>query len=170
MKPPVQIGVDVGGTFTDLLARGSDGEVAVVKTRSTGGRGRIREHETVDADQAGSKPVDDAIADPSKGVLNAVAELTRREAVDVADVDRFVHSSTVCTNAVIEQTGAKTALFITEGYDAIPVVGTQARPEEYTLDPGFGEEDDPFLVPPRRTVEIPERVDAEGNVVRGLDE
>lgn len=141
----MRIGVDVGGTFTDLIAQDRRGRVRVVKTDSTP-------------------------ADPSVGVMNAIRELLDGSDVAIGDVTAFYHGTTVTTNAVIEDEGAETGLLITDGYDAVPVVGDQTRPETHTSNPLFTETDDAFIVPPSRTTGVPERVESDGSVGEPLDE
>ena len=101
--PPLRLGVDVGGTFTDLVLTGRDG-VEVAKVPST--------------------PHDQA-----EGVL---AGVTRLE-LDVARLARFAHGTTVATNTVLERDGAATALVTTAGFRDLLTIGRQARPKLYDL-------------------------------------
>jgi N-methylhydantoinase A len=98
-----RVGVDVGGTFTDLVAE-VDGRVVVAKVPST--------------------PDDQA-----RGILAAVA----RAGVDPATVDRFAHGTTVATNTVLERDGARTVLVTTAGVPDLLHVGRQTRPALYDL-------------------------------------
>jgi len=143
MSGELRVGIDVGGTFTDLVAHDEKGEVATVKVSST--------------------PTNPAI-----GVMDALRELVDGHNVGPGDVESLFHGSTVTTNAIIERDGANTGLLITDGYDAVPIVGTQARSESNSINAFYEEE--PFLVPPRLTREIPERTNADGEVVNELDE
>lgn len=143
MEPPLCIGIDVGGTFTDLLAQGGDGDIAVQKVPSTP-------------------------ANPEVGVLNALRSFFETTRATPAAVESLFHGSTVTTNALIERDGAETGLLITDGFDAVPIVGTQARPPTETINPFY--QRNPFLIPPRRTVEIPGRIEHDGNVLNDLDE
>jgi N-methylhydantoinase A len=98
-----RLGVDVGGTFTDLVW--DDGErLTIAKVPST------------PADQAG-------------GVLAGVDRL----GVDVSALERLVHGTTVATNAVLERRGAKTVLVTTEGFRDLLEIGRQNRPALYDL-------------------------------------
>jgi N-methylhydantoinase A len=99
----VQLGVDVGGTFTDLVAL-VDGEIRTTKVPST--------------------PVDQA-----RGVMRALAE----SAVEPADIALFAHGMTVATNALLERRGARIALVTTEGFRDVLEIGRQARPSLYDL-------------------------------------
>ncbi|WP_020572476.1 hydantoinase/oxoprolinase family protein [Parafrankia discariae] len=100
----VRLGVDVGGTFTDLVAVDPDGAVRFAKVPSVP-------------------------ADPSDGVLAAlaVAEL------DGPLVGTFAHGTTVATNALLERAGARTALVTTRGFRDVIEIGRQNRPSLYDL-------------------------------------
>jgi N-methylhydantoinase A len=99
-----QVGVDVGGTFTDLVALRTDGLLRFAKVPSTPG-------------------------DPSLGVL-AVLD---RAALAPAEVSRFAHGTTVATNALLERRGAKVALVTTQGFRDVIEIGRQDRPSLYDL-------------------------------------
>jgi N-methylhydantoinase A len=98
-----RVGVDVGGTFTDLVAL-VDGEVHVAKVPSTP-------------------------ADQSAGVLTAFAET----AVAGTSVAAFAHGTTVATNALLERRGARTALLTTDGFRDVIEIARQTRPALYDL-------------------------------------
>lgn len=98
---PYRVGVDVGGTFTDLVLVDARGWVAAFKSPSVP-------------------------ADPAEGVLNAVALAARSLGTTVdgllADTELFVHGSTVATNTLLEKKGAKVGLLVTEGFrDALEI-------------------------------------------------
>ncbi len=133
----LRIGVDVGGTFTDFVLYDSTAGVTY-RTR-----------------KVLSTP-----AEPSEGVLEG---LERAEAASPSEV---VHGSTVATNAVLERTGARTALVTTEGFEDVLTIARQNRSELYDLSAGRPEP----LVPPERCFGVSERVDEEGRVLRELDE
>jgi len=130
----LRLGVDVGGTFTDLvLATGSDVQVAKVP----------------------STP-----ADQSEGIRTGIARL----GLDPGALDRFVHGTTVATNAVLERAGARVVLVTTAGFRDLLEIGRQDRPSLYDLDV-----DRPApLVPATRVVEAEERLAADGEVLRAL--
>jgi N-methylhydantoinase A len=91
-----RLGVDVGGTFTDLfLVDGSNG----------GSRYRIKTPSTP--------------ADPSEGVLNGVRRICEEAAIEVAEVRNILHGTTVATNAVLESKGARVGLITTQGFQQI---------------------------------------------------
>jgi len=99
----VRLGIDVGGTFTDLVAV-VDGQVVTAKVPST--------------------PRDQA-----EGVLRVLAA----GAVDAARVGAFAHGTTVATNALLERRGARTALVTTAGFRDVLEIGRQQRPALYDL-------------------------------------
>lgn len=99
------VGVDVGGTFTDLFLQGQDGaEPRVVKVPSTP-------------------------EDPSVGVLDAL----RHSGLDSGGVDALLHGTTIATNALIERRGASCALVTTRGFRDILELGRRDRPHVYGL-------------------------------------
>ena len=99
----LQVGVDVGGTFTDLVAV-AGGQVIVAKVPST--------------------PDDQA-----EGILAALSEA----GVESGGVSRFAHGTTVATNTVLERDGARTVLITTAGFRDILAIGRQERPRLYDL-------------------------------------
>jgi N-methylhydantoinase A len=100
---PVRLGVDVGGTFTDLVAL-VDGAVVTAKVPSTP-------------------------RDQSDGMHRAI----ERAGLASADVTQFAHGTTVATNALLERRGAKTALVTTEGFRDVIEIGRQDRLSLYDL-------------------------------------
>lgn len=100
---PIRVGVDVGGTFTDLVAL-VDGQVVTAKVPSTP-------------------------EDQSLGTMNAF----RRSSVEAQGVGVFAHGMTVATNALLERAGARTALIVTEGFRDVIEIGRQNRPSLYDL-------------------------------------
>ncbi|MFC5366409.1 hydantoinase/oxoprolinase family protein [Salinirubrum litoreum] len=135
-----RIGVDVGGTFTDLVVV-ADGAVHSLKVPST----------------------PDA---PEQGVLDAVAAAERESIADPTAISFCSHGTTVATNAVLEGEWAETALLTTEGFRDALEIGRQNRPDIYDF---RAEKPDP-VVPRDRRFEVPERLDERGNVLRDLDE
>ncbi len=138
-----RIGVDIGGTFTDgTLVDSSTGEVSTSKVLTT--------------------PVD-----PASGFISAVNKLLGvNNEVDPDEIEHVVHATTVATNAIIEGKTAKTAFVTTEGFRDMLEIARQIRPSLYDLQ---FEKPKP-LVPRQLCFEIPERLDAKGNVVTPLDE
>lgn len=140
----VAIAVDVGGTFTDVVAVDAvTGAVSAVKVPSRPG------------DVVG------AVRDGALSVLDAAG-------AGPAAVDRFVHGTTVGTNAVLERKGAVTAMLSTEGFEDVLEIGRLRRTVMYDL---FMDAETPvFLAPRRRRRGIRERIGADGSIVRELDE
>ena len=100
------IGVDVGGTFTDLVLVETDsGEMVVHKTPTT-------PH------------------DPSEGVLTGVNQLCALASVAPEAVDHVLHGTTTATNAVLEYDGAVTGLITNEGYRDVLHIGRHQRPDD----------------------------------------
>src|ERR687888_165870 len=90
-----RLGVDVGGTFTDLLlVNDESGELHRVKTPSTP-------------------------ADPSEGVLNGVRRICEESGVSPGDLAYVLHGTTVTTNALLEAKGARVGLITTQGFGQI---------------------------------------------------
>ena len=142
--PAWMVGIDTGGTFTDLIA--CDRETGALKVAK----------------------VSSVPADPSSAVVNALADLFG-QGVQPAEVAFLVHGTTVATNAILEGKGVKTGLLITAGFRAVYEARGWAQPDPaQLLDPFYVKP--PLLVPQRLTADIPERVDHEGNVLVPLDE
>jgi N-methylhydantoinase A len=140
----LRIGVDIGGTFTDIIAFDpAAGRYETAKAPSTPGS-------------------------PAAGVVDALEAFFADTRYDPDEVAVISHGSTVSINAVIERTGARTGLLLTEGYDAIPVARRGDRPHAEVKNPRYAPPDP--LVPHRLVREVPERVDADGSVRRPLDE
>lgn len=97
-----------------------------------------------------------------EAVVGGLAELEVESTVPV------VHGTTAATNALLERRGARTALLTTDGFADVLAIGRQNRPRLYDLQPNADEVDP--LVPADRRYEVPERLDAEGNVLTPLDE
>lgn len=137
-----RLGVDVGGTHTDLvLLDVATGELLVEKVSSTP-------------------------ENPALGVLNGVQKFVGR-GVSPGDIEFFAHGTTITTNALLEMRGASVGLFITHGYRAIQEVQAQAR--DTNLFDYFYNKPAP-IAPQSLTREIPERTDYQGNVLVALDE
>ncbi|MBW8483721.1 hydantoinase/oxoprolinase family protein [Actinomadura parmotrematis] len=139
----VTIASDVGGTFTDVVLLGGDGTVRVAKTLTTP-------------------------ADPTEGLLRGVAQVIGDAGAAPADVTRFVHATTLATNVILERTGVPVAFVTTEGFRSMLALGRQARVEEDRYDLAYVQPDPP--VPLALTYAVPERIGADGAVLRPLDE
>src|SRR5215467_9239231 len=137
-----RIGVDIGGTFTDVaLVEEVSGRIGVAKVPTTP-------------------------ADLTAGVLCALDVAMRRHRVAAPEVALLSHATTVVTNAILEEKGARAALITTRGFRDVLELRRSARANLYDL---F--QDAPAtLVPRRRRFEITERIGADGNVVTPLAE
>ena len=137
-----RIGVDIGGTFTDVaLVDDATGRIGVAKALTT------------PRDFAG-------------GVLAALSGAMRRYAVAASDVALLAHATTVVTNALLEEKGARAVMVTTRGFRDVLELRRSSRPDLYDL---F--QDAPAtLVPRHRRFEITERIGADGNAVTPLAE
>ncbi|GAB7013027.1 hydantoinase/oxoprolinase family protein [Halolamina salina] len=101
------VGVDVGGTFTDVVLV-ADGTLTTTKVPST--------------------------ADQSEGVVRGIEQACEQAGIDPSEITEFSHAMTVSTNALLEGDGAETALVTTEGFRDVLEIGRQTRPDLYDLD------------------------------------
>lgn len=108
----IRVGVDVGGTFTDL----------VLEQVEAGGRQRVFTHK-----------VSSTIADQSIGVVQGVVELCAIAGVQPAEIDALFHGTTVATNIVIERNGAEVGMITTRGFRDILHMGRHKRPHNFSL-------------------------------------
>jgi N-methylhydantoinase A len=136
----VSIGVDVGGTFTDIVLARGDGGVVVSKVSSTPD-------------------------DPGAAVVEGLAALLRRTGIAPAAVAEVVHGTTVASNAILQKKGARTGLITTKGFRDVLEIGRIRTPEMFDLT-----WDKPVpLVERRWRREVDERIGADGGIVRPLD-
>ena len=136
------LGVDVGGTFTDLAFYDESGELTCIKVASTP-------------------------AEPGRSTLTGVDELRRLSGcADSAWSEMsHTHSNTVAVNCLIERTGARLGLLVTAGFRDILEIGRMTVPEPARYD---SRRPVP-LVPRRRVAGVEGRIDAQGCIVRKLD-
>jgi len=137
------VGIDTGGTFTDLIAFEVESRALKVAKVSS---------------------VPD---DPSAAVMNALAELFTM-GVAPGEVGALVHGTTVATNAILEGKGVRTGLLITKGFRAVYEARGWAQPDPADLQDPFYRKP-PMLVPQSLTEEVDERVDAAGRVLTPVD-
>ncbi|OAO04053.1 5-oxoprolinase [Sphingomonadales bacterium EhC05] len=138
-----RLGVDVGGTFTDLL----------LIDETSGQTFR---------DKVPSTP-----NDPSQAVINGARGLCERQAITSSEIDLFLHGTTVATNAVLEKKIARVGLVVTEGHRHIMQIARSLVPgglAAWIIWP----KPEP-MAPLECTIEAPERMDAKGETVRELD-
>jgi N-methylhydantoinase A len=138
-----RVTVDTGGTFSDFVFFNEDtGEISITKVPSTPKK-------------------------PFQAVLNGTEELLA-QGVAAKDISFFSHGTTVGTNALLEEKGARTGLLVTQGFRGIYEVQEQTRgygPATYDL---FFEKPS-LLAQPYYTEEIPERIDFRGEVLKPID-
>jgi N-methylhydantoinase A len=134
------VGVDVGGTFTDFYVLDPLADGVLVHKRPS----------TPD--------------DPSRAILAGLSEMAEIYGVDIGEVSRFAHGTTVATNALIERSGGKVAMITTKGFRDLLEIGRQVRPKIYDL-----KADAPSPVVPRQSrFEVAERVGPKGEVIQAL--
>jgi len=137
-----RLGIDIGGTFTDVTLLDSvTGAVQIGKVSSTP-------------------------ADPSRGFIAATERMLQQAAIIPADVEYLVHATTVATNAIIEGKMTRTGFITTEGFRDMLEIARQTRPTLYDLH--F--EKAPPLIPRYHCIGVPQRMDARGQVLLPLDE
>src|SRR6266704_771565 len=139
-----RIGIDVGGTFTDLVAIDAGGATALAKVPSTP-------------------------QDPSLGVLDGLAHLATRLGLGLAallvSTDRIVHGTTVATNALLERKGARLGLLTTEGHRDVVEMREGLKDDRYNLRMPPPEQ----LVPRRLRLPVRERIRADGRIETPID-
>jgi len=160
-KPSLVIGVDTGGTFTDIVffdhigaGGGADQGRSASAPASAGAAcagGSLAKY--------GRLKVLSTPHDPAEAVLTAFATLFGERAPDL-----FTYGTTVATNAMLERRGARTALVTTQGFEDVIEIGRQARPDLYDLEPRRAEP----LVTPALRIGVRERVHHDGIVATAL--
>ena len=136
----MRIGADVGGTFTDVVLETGAGMFSTKVLT------------TYDA--------------PERGILDGVRSVVAEAGADLADLEAFIHGTTLATNALIGRTGARTALVTTAGFRDTIEMRTESRFEQYDLN----------LVLPAPLIErrdrhvLAERIGVDGRVLRPFDE
>jgi len=143
-SPPdtYSIGVDIGGTFTDVVCTDGKGGMLLLKTPTTRGA-------------------------PGVAVRTALEQLARQHGIAPASIARFAHGTTVATNAVLERKGGRTGLLTTEGFRDVLEIGRSFRPNMYDL---FVRQNTPtFLAPRSRRQPVRERIGPLGEVLTPID-
>jgi N-methylhydantoinase A len=137
----IRIGVDIGGTFTDLVLLDSVGRVFVGKISSTR-------------------------AEPERAVIDGIRRILTLAGTTPGDVVEVLHGTTVGSNALLERRGAPTGLLTTKGFRDVLEIGRVRTPEMFDL---TWDKPEP-LVERRFRCEIGERIAADGSIVAALDE
>jgi N-methylhydantoinase A len=136
----VRVGIDIGGTFTDLVLCHPDGRLVASKVSTT--------------------PHDPALA-----VVQGLAALLSAARVAAADVLEIVHGTTVASNAILQKKGAIAGVLTTRGFRDVLEIGRIRTPGMFDL---AWRKPEP-LVPRRRRLEVEERIGADGSIVQALD-
>jgi len=135
----IRMGVDIGGTFTDVVLE-------------------------VDQHSSSSKVLTNYSA-PEEAIVQGMQEVCQKAGIKPAQIQQIIHGTTLATNALIERSGAKTALITTKGFRDVIEMRTESRFEQYDLNLSLPEP----LLPRQQRYTLAERIDATGNVLIELD-
>ncbi|MEP3198199.1 MAG: hydantoinase/oxoprolinase family protein [Lentilitoribacter sp.] len=135
VKSSIRLGVDIGGTFTDVVLE-VDGTLFSTKVLTT------------------------YIA-PENAIIDGMLQVCEKANISPSDIEQAIHGTTLATNALIERRGAKTALITTKGFRDVIEMRTESRFEQYDLNLKLPEP----LLPRQMRYTLEERVDAKGNVL-----
>ena len=141
----IVLGVDVGGTFTDLVLADL-------------GRQRLTVHKTP------STP-----ANPADAVIAGLRAICEKAGVGISQVDSLFHGTTVGTNAMLEHAGAVTGMVTNEGFRDVLHIGRHQRPQHYSIMQDLPWQNRPLIRRSHRHT-VPGRLDAGGNELVPLDE
>ena len=139
------VGIDVGGTHTDLV---------ILDQRS--GRLHVNKAPT-------------SVDDPSRGAIQALMALCAQADILPQSINHFMHGTTVATNIALEHNGARTGLITTEGFRDILHIARHKRPQTFSLQLDLPWQRNP-LIPRRWRMTVPERIIPPGEVLQPLDE
>ncbi len=141
LEKSLRIGVDIGGTFTDLVAVNTRGDMQVLKVPSTP-------------------------ENPSDAVVDGMVHLLQLTGASMGDVQEIVHGTTVGSNAILQKKGAVTGVLTTKGFRDVLEIGRIRTPVMFDLS-----WEKPIPLSPRRyRLEITERIGADGDVVTPINE
>ncbi|MDQ0219526.1 hydantoinase/oxoprolinase family protein [Peribacillus cavernae] len=141
----IRLGVDVGGTFTDLVLT------------------------LEESDQSWVHKVPSTPLDPSEAVINGVTEICEMAGIEPSEIEQFFHGTTVATNIVLEHNGADVGMITTEGFRDILHIARHKRPYNFSLYQDLPWQKYP-LVRRRNRLVVPERILATGEILTPLDE
>ena len=139
MAQTIRMGIDIGGTFTDVVLE-VDGAAFSTKVLTT-------------------------YAAPEDAIAEGIHRVCSQAGIGLGDVQQIIHGTTLATNALIERRGAKTALITTEGFRDVIEMRTESRFEQYDLNLTLPEP----LLPRQFRYTLRERMDAQGNVLIPLE-
>lgn len=136
---PIRVGVDIGGTFTDIALEVGD-------------------------DLHSTKVLTD-YSFPEAAIVKGICEVAKSAGVQFGDIDTVIHGTTLATNALIERRGARTAFITTQGFRDVVEMRTESRFEQYDLNITLPAP----LVPRNERFVVDERIAADGSVLKALD-
>ncbi len=139
MQHHIRMGVDIGGTFTDVVLEVGDAQFST-KVLTT-------------------------YAAPENAIIDGMHQVCAKAGITPSQISQIIHGTTLATNALIERRGAKTALITTEGFRDVIEMRTESRFEQYDLNLQLPEP----LLPRQHRFTLKERIDARGNVLIPLD-
>lgn len=142
-NPTVRMGVDIGGTFTDVVLE--------VTTQA-------------DVQQFSTKVLT-TYAAPEEAIIDGMQQVCNKAGLEASDIGQIIHGTTLATNALIERRGAKTALITTQGFRDVIEMRTESRFEQYDLNLTLPEP----LLPRQQRYTLNERVAASGDVLIALE-
>ena len=143
MSNRLEVGIDIGGTFTDVVCRDESGTVRQFKVPTT--------------------RTDESIA-----VLQSIDRISAEWHLPPSAIQRFAHGTTVGTNAILERKGARIGLVTTRGFRDVLELGRQMRQQMYDI--ALKPQTPTFLVPRQFRREVPERINSRGDIIEPLDE
>src|SRR5712691_7535925 len=139
--PAFRAGVDIGGTFTDIVLLGDRGERYTKKVSST-------------------------VDDYARAIVDGLAALLREIGAEASDIVELLHGTTVASNAILERKGARAGLITTKGFRDVLEIRNLRMPRLYDM----SWTEPPPLIERHVRTEIGERVNAEGGIDIPLDE
>ncbi|MCG3267873.1 hydantoinase/oxoprolinase family protein [Yoonia sp. I 8.24] len=139
MQHNIRLGVDIGGTFTDVVLE-------------------------IGSDQFSTKVLT-TYAAPENAIIDGMHQVCAKAGITPGAISQIIHGTTLATNALIERRGAKTALITTEGFRDVIEMRTESRFEQYDLNLQLPEP----LLPRQHRFTLSERMDAQGRVLIALE-
>lgn len=136
----VRVGADIGGTFTDVVLEAGPRQYSIKILTN--------------------------YSEPEQAIIDGLVKITDKAGINIEDVDQLIHGTTLATNALIEQRGAKTAFITTEGFRDVIEMRTEGRFEQYDLNLSLP----PPLVSREHRFPVAGRIAATGRELVALDE
>ncbi|MEM7563785.1 MAG: hydantoinase/oxoprolinase family protein, partial [Pseudomonadota bacterium] len=138
-RSSIRLGVDIGGTFTDVVLEVGD-------------------------QQTSTKVLTTYVA-PEDAIISGMQQVCEQASIQPSQIEQIIHGTTLATNALIERRGAKTALITTQGFRDVIVMRSESRFEQYDLNLTLPEP----LLPRQQRYTVSERVSAKGDILIPLD-